>query len=74
MKREELSDQLRRKYDKDRGFGVIKLDAAGYENIWFVVPPPPPRELPKRLPLTAMGRANATLSRLLKPPLIKKPT
>jgi Fic family protein len=64
MKKEELNGHLRQQYEKKRGYGVVKLGVAGYENIWFVVPPPPPRELPKELPLNAMGRANATLSRL----------
>jgi Fic family protein len=64
MKKEELIGKLRQEYDKKRGYGVTKVEAAGYENIWFVIPPPPPIELPKSLPLNAMGRANATLTRL----------
>jgi len=64
MKKDELKGPLRQEYDKKRGYGVMKLAAAGYQNIWFVIPPPPPRALPKGLPLKAMGRANATLTRL----------
>ncbi|MDP3541731.1 MAG: hypothetical protein Q8T11_04600 [Elusimicrobiota bacterium] len=43
MKREELTVRLRAPYDPRRGFGVAETPEAGYENIWFVVPPPPPR-------------------------------
>jgi len=64
MKKEELAEQLRRKYDKKRGYGIVKVDTVEYKNIWFVVPPPPPRELPKSLPLEAMGKANVILTRL----------
>ncbi len=64
MRRDELTSRLRRPYDAKTGFGVAKVDVSGYENIWFVVPPPPPRELPKDLPLNALARANATLARL----------
>ena len=64
MKKDELNGHLRQEYDKKRGYGITKIQAAGYENIWFVIPPPPPRELPKTLPLSAMGKANATLTRL----------
>lgn len=64
MRQDELTSRLRKKYDARRGFGITKVEVRGYENIWFVVPPPPPRELPQGLPLYAMGRANATLSRL----------
>lgn len=64
MKKEELSGHLRQAYEKKRGYGVTKIKTVGYENIWFVVPPPPPRELPKALPLNAVAKANAILSRL----------
>lgn len=64
MRQDELTGQLRQKYDPKKGFGITKVEAEGYENIWFVVPPPPPQGLPKELPLNAMGKANATLSRL----------
>lgn len=64
MNREELAGSLKEDYDQQRGYGVAKVLEPGYENIWFVVPPPPPRELPDRLPLSAMGRANDVLSRL----------
>lgn len=64
MRKDELAGPLRQTYDAKKGFGLAKADRPGYENIWFVVPPPPPRELPKNLPLKALTRANATLARL----------
>lgn len=64
MKKDELIGQLRQKYEAKRGFGITRVDASGYENIWFVVPPPPPLEVPKHLPLNALAKANSTLSRL----------
>jgi Fic family protein len=64
MRREELTGHLRQEYDERRGYGVSKVDDPEYQNIWFVVPLPPPRELPPNPPLAAMGRAHATLSRL----------
>lgn len=64
MNRTELTPPLRQEYDAKRGYGVAKVDAPSYANIWFVVPPPPPRVLASRLPLGALAKANATLSRL----------
>ena len=43
MKRDELLGVLREPYSKERGFGVEKVTKTGYEHIWFVVPPAPPR-------------------------------
>ncbi len=42
MKRKELHGTLRQPYTQQRGFGVEKIDKAGYENVWFIVPPKPP--------------------------------
>lgn len=64
MRRDELTGVLRQDYDDQRGYGTLKVDDPEYQNIWFVVPPPPPRELPRNLPLAALARANATLTRL----------
>lgn len=64
MKKDELASPLRQPYDAKRGFGITKINAEGYKNIWFIVPPPPPRKLPDGLPMAAMSKANATLSRL----------
>jgi len=64
MRQDELTSQLRQKYDAKRGYGITKIDVGGYENIWFVVPPPPPLQFPRNLPLGEMAKAGATLSRL----------
>ena len=61
MKREELAGPLRRTYSAERGFGVEKVDKPGYENIWFVVPPKPPRRLADNPDLKLMRDANLVL-------------
>jgi hypothetical protein len=63
MKRSELAAPLKAAYDKHRGFGAIKVPDAGYENIWFIVPPPPPRRLTCDLPLRALAKARSVLAR-----------
>lgn len=61
MRREELAGILRQAYTAERGCGVLRVPNAGYENIWFVVPPPPPREVPAGLPVGSVGQANRIL-------------
>lgn len=61
MKREELHKKLREEYTHGAECGVSRTKVAGYENIWFVVPPSPPRELPKGLPAAALVKANKVL-------------
>lgn len=63
MKREELAGPLRSSYSKKRGFGSVKIAEKGYENVWFVVPPPPPRTPPTELPLRALAKASEALAR-----------
>ena len=57
MKIEDLAGPLRQKYTQDRGFGVVKLDEPDWKNIYFVVPPPPPREIKGALPYALIGEA-----------------
>jgi len=45
MERRELAGSLHQPFTTGRGFGVEKVEKAGFENIWSVVPPPPPRRL-----------------------------
>lgn len=61
MKREDLAGRLRQPYTSARGFGVEKVERAGFENIWFVVPPPPPRRLSENPDLKLLRDANLTL-------------
>jgi Fic family protein len=61
MKREELVGPLRQPYLKERGFGTEKVDKAGFENIWFVVPPKPPRDISEALSLPLVRDANLAL-------------
>lgn len=63
MRRDELAPSLRQPYTAKAGFGVAKTPEKGYENIWFVVPPPPPRALPPGLPLRPMAKAVEVLAR-----------
>ena len=61
MKREELVGSLRQPYWKERGFGTENVDKAGFENIWFVVPPKPPHEISETLSLPLVRDANLAL-------------
>ncbi len=61
MKREELVGGLRQAYSTERGFGTEKIGKAGYENIWFVVPPKPPHTIAEKLSLPLVRDANLAL-------------
>lgn len=61
MRRDELAGRLRQPYTPERGFGTARVAKEGYEHIWFVVPPSPPREIPSGLRPGTLGRANAIL-------------
>lgn len=64
MTRDELTGTLRKEFREGADCGVEKVDTPGFENIWFVVPPAPPLEIPPGLPYEAIARANAVLTRL----------
>ena len=64
MKRTELSENLRKAYTKKRGYGVLLGTEKGWENICFVVPPPPPIELKESLPIKVLAEANTKLASL----------
>ncbi|NUM89828.1 MAG: hypothetical protein HUU37_11540, partial [Bdellovibrionales bacterium] len=62
MRRGELASRLQAEYAPGVECGVARTREKGYENIWFVVPPPPPCRQPARLPADALIRANRTLA------------
>jgi hypothetical protein len=64
MNREELAGKLKQEYKPGRECGVERVDAADYKHIWFVVPPPPPRDRPGNLPLSGLSKAHQVLARL----------
>lgn len=54
----ELDEKIRQEFTAERGFGVTKLKAQDWRNIYFVVPPPPPREIDtKSLPFKLISEA-----------------
>ena len=61
MQRHELAGRLQQPYTPARGFGIEKVDKAGFENLWFVVPPPPPRSLADAPDLKLLREANLAL-------------
>jgi Fic family protein len=61
MRREELTGKLREPYSEKRGCGIAHTAKPGYENIWFVVPPSPPMDIPDGLPVGTLGKANLIL-------------
>lgn len=64
MKREALAPILRKEYRAGLPCGVKKIPNPGYENLWFVVPPAPPREVPRSLRVRVLARATQILSEL----------
>ncbi|OIO11944.1 MAG: hypothetical protein AUJ52_01265 [Elusimicrobia bacterium CG1_02_63_36] len=64
MKIDELCPLLRNPYHAGAPGGIEKIAEQGYENIWFVVPPAPPRVVPDNLPVAQMAAANTVLGRL----------
>lgn len=64
MRRTDLCVRLQAKYQDGMDCGVEKGSETGWENIWFVVPPDPPEELPAGMPAEALRRANMVLETL----------
>lgn len=64
MKREELHNDLRRPFEPGARCGVARIDVHPYQNVWFVVPPPPPVMTPKNAPLNALKRANGVINQM----------
>lgn len=61
MRKSDLCHVLRENYTEERGFGAVKTADPKHANIWFVVPPPPPKSAPDPLPLGALKRAQIAL-------------
>lgn len=64
VRRDELNEQLRQDYTDSSLGGVQKLELRGWENIHFVVPPPPPRSIKDKLPYALLSSATKTLNAL----------
>lgn len=64
MKREDLHPKLKQTYSEKKGCGVTKVDHEDYKNIWFVVPPSPPKTMPQDFPRQALSKANRVLNSL----------
>ena len=62
MKLTELHPILRKKITSTTHFGVEKIPDKGFENIWFVVPPPLPNKLPKNIPERSFVKKPAILA------------
>jgi len=64
MNKDELTKQLKQPFtDKALG-GVQKLNLIGWENIFFVIPPPPPKFIKGKLPFPLLSEAIKTLNAL----------
>jgi hypothetical protein len=50
MKRTELAKELQQEYRARKSCGVERVDREDLRNLWFVVPPSPPRKQPRGLP------------------------
>lgn len=59
MKVDELAEDLKQSYSPERGYGITKLKNPNkeWDNIYFVVPKPPIREIPKNLPFQLLSDA-----------------
>ncbi len=64
MKRSDLAPSLREMFRPGRPCGVERVDDPKFRNLWFVVPPAPPRHPPRKLPFEALARANRLLAAL----------
>lgn len=64
MRRDELNEQLKQDYRDSSLGGVQKLDVSDWENIYFVIPPPPPRNIKGKLPFELLSEAIKTLNAL----------
>jgi Fic family protein len=66
MKIDELVEDLRQPYSMERGYGVTKLikPEKEWQNIYFVVPKHPPREITSKLPHKLLNEALKVIGKL----------
>ncbi|AUN99017.1 Fic family protein [Bacteriovorax stolpii] len=65
MNIEELEESLKQPFTLKRGFGITKINHPEWQNIFFIVPPAPPKELDtKKLPYSSISKALKVLSAL----------
>jgi len=64
MRKTELCHRIREEYTPARGAGTARTADPEYKNIWFVVPPAPPSEVPDKLPRAALTKANKTINQI----------
>jgi Fic family protein len=62
MQLDELHPDLRREYKEGLPSGVEKFDHQKSAGMWFVVPPPPPKDLPTRLPESLLAGAESAIA------------
>ena len=60
MNKNELCEQLKKDYSDELKGGLLKIDDPDWQNILFVVPPPPPKEINSKLPYSLLAEANKT--------------
>ena len=61
MKKEDLAPQLQKKFHPPMDCGIEKGLVPEYENIWFVIPPAPPKKINFTLDLDKLKQANKIL-------------
>jgi Fic family protein len=67
MKTTDLAPILQKPITSKTKFGIARLEEKGWENIPFVVPPPPPKRLERSLPFKLIAEAQRALSALPTP-------
>ena len=66
MDRTELHTTLNQEYRDGLEAGIEKVDIPGFQNLWFVVPPAPPRKLPNYLSAKSVAKASEVIAQLPK--------
>ena len=64
MNRNELAPLLNRVFQERLKAGIEKVPNPKFKNMWFVIPPAPPRQLPRALPAKAVAHASEIIAQL----------